>query len=107
MVTSHELVREVSRKAKIFCSSRGFQFEEVPEDILSAAGSFLGMDDPCHAKLRRLVSTAFTPSRSRASTSRSAIRPGSSSTTCWPIPKATSALAVSKARCGPSTRWSG
>ncbi|HMS77590.1 cytochrome P450 [Gordonia sp. (in: high G+C Gram-positive bacteria)] len=61
VVTSHELVREVSRKAKIFCSSRGFQFEEVPEDILSAAGSFLGMDDPRHAKLRRLVSTAFTP----------------------------------------------
>lgn len=61
VVTSHELVRYVSQNPAIFCSGQGFQFEEVPEDILTAAGSFLGMDDPRHAKLRRLVSAAFTP----------------------------------------------
>lgn len=61
VVTSHELIREVSQHPELFCSSRGFQFEEIPEDILDAAGSFLGMDDPRHALLRRLISSAFTP----------------------------------------------
>ena len=61
VVTSHELISEVSKNPEIFCSGQGFQFEEVPEDILEAAGSFLGMDDPRHAILRKLVSSAFTP----------------------------------------------
>ena len=61
VVTSHELISEVSKHPELFCSGEGFQFEEIPEDVLSAAGSFLGMDDPRHASLRKLVSSAFTP----------------------------------------------
>ncbi|MFJ2758989.1 cytochrome P450 [Nocardioides sp. NPDC087217] len=61
VVTTHELIGYVSKHPELFCSGQGFQFEEVPEDILDAAGSFLGMDDPRHAKLRKLVSVAFTP----------------------------------------------
>lgn len=61
VVTTHELIGYVSKHPELFCSGQGFQFEEVPEDILDAAGSFLGMDDPRHAKLRKLVSLAFTP----------------------------------------------
>jgi len=61
VVTSHELIREVSKSPDVFCSSQGFQFEEVPDDILEAAGSFLGMDAPRHGILRKLVSAAFTP----------------------------------------------
>ncbi|UAK39432.1 cytochrome P450 [Gordonia bronchialis] len=61
VVVSHEHISEVSKHPELFCSGQGFQFEEIPEDVLSAAGSFLGMDDPRHAALRRLVSSAFTP----------------------------------------------
>src|SRR5205807_9051505 len=35
--------------------------EEVPEDILDAAQSFLAMDGTRHSTLRRLVSSVFTP----------------------------------------------
>ena len=59
--TTHDLIAEVSKKPQIFCSGQGFQFEEVPDDILEAAGSFLGMDAPRHPVLRKLVSAAFTP----------------------------------------------
>lgn len=61
VVTSHELVKYVSQHPQLFSSAKGTQFEEVPEDILEAAQSFLGLDDPRHATLRRLVSAAFTP----------------------------------------------
>jgi len=61
VVTRHADVQEVSKNPKVFCSGQGFQFEEVPADILEAAGSFLGMDAPRHPALRRVVSAAFTP----------------------------------------------
>lgn len=63
VVTSHELIQEVSKNPQLFCSGQGFQMEEVPEDVNEAAGSFLGMDAPRHPVLRRLVSSAFTPKR--------------------------------------------
>jgi len=61
VVTRHEHIVEVSRHPEIYCSSKGFQFEEIPEDVNEAAGSFLGMDEPRHGQLRRIVSSAFTP----------------------------------------------
>lgn len=61
VVTSHELISYVSKNPQLFCSGQGFQFEEVPDDILEAAGSFLGMDAPRHPVLRKLISSAFTP----------------------------------------------
>jgi cytochrome P450 len=63
VVTTHELITEVSKTPEIYCSSKGFQFEEIPEDVNEAAGSFLGMDAPRHGQLRRIVSSAFTPRR--------------------------------------------
>lgn len=60
-ITRHEDVVAVSKNATVFCSGRGVMIEEVPEDILEAAQSFLAMDDPRHAALRKLVSVAFTP----------------------------------------------
>jgi len=65
-VTRHGDVLTVSRDPETYCSARGFQIEDVPEEILEAAGSFLGMDHPRHTKLRRLVSVAFSPRRVRA-----------------------------------------
>ncbi|HWJ82489.1 MAG TPA: cytochrome P450 [Nocardioides sp.] len=61
VATSHELIQHISKNPQLFCSGDGFQFEEVPSDILEAAGSFLGMDAPRHPKLRKIVSSAFTP----------------------------------------------
>ncbi|HSV37685.1 MAG TPA: cytochrome P450 [Nocardioidaceae bacterium] len=61
VVTRHADIQEVSKNPTVFCSGEGFQFEEVPADILEAAGSFLGMDAPRHPAMRRLISSAFTP----------------------------------------------
>jgi cytochrome P450 len=61
VVTSHELITEVSKSPERFCSGQGMQFEEVPDDISEAAASFLGMDGERHMALRKLVSAAFTP----------------------------------------------
>jgi cytochrome P450 len=36
-------------------------FEEIPQEVIEAASSFLAMDAPRHTQLRKLVSSAFTP----------------------------------------------
>jgi cytochrome P450 len=61
VVTRHEHIAEVSKSPERFCSGEGVQFEDVPQDLLEASHSFLGMDAPRHQQLRRLVSAAFTP----------------------------------------------
>jgi cytochrome P450 len=60
-VVSHGDVVSVSRRPQLFCSSQGVMFEDIPQDILDATQSFLGMDAPRHTVLRRLISAAFTP----------------------------------------------
>lgn len=60
-VVRHADIVRVSKDWETFSSAQGAQQEEVPEDILSAAESFLGMDPPRHTRLRKLVSAAFTP----------------------------------------------
>jgi cytochrome P450 len=73
-VLRHADVMTVSRDPETYSSAKGFQIEDVPEEILESAGSFLGMDHPRHTKLRRLVSVAFTPRRVRALEDRIAAR---------------------------------
>jgi cytochrome P450 len=60
-VMRYEDVRTVSRDPDTFRSGGGVIFEDIPPEILEASQSFLAMDDPRHAKLRKLVSVAFTP----------------------------------------------
>lgn len=60
-VTSHELIREVSTHPEIYCSGQGIQLEDVPEEFLEAASSFLAMDGQRHLTYRRLMSGSFTP----------------------------------------------
>lgn len=60
-VVRHADVVAVSRRPDLFCSGQGVMFEDVPQDVLDAAQSFLAMDAPRHTVLRRLVNSAFTP----------------------------------------------
>jgi cytochrome P450 len=60
-VVRHDDVVRVSRDSETFVSGDGVMFENVPADLLEASQSFLAMDDPRHAKIRKLVSAAFTP----------------------------------------------
>ena len=60
-ITRNEDIAYVSKNPEIFSSAQGVQIEAVPEDILDAAQSFLGMDGAKHSSLRRLISSVFTP----------------------------------------------
>lgn len=62
-VATNELIRQVSEDSDTFVARYGVMLEDIPEDILSAAQSFLAMDGDEHRSMRRLVSSAFTPRR--------------------------------------------
>ena len=76
-VLRHGDVLTVSRDPETYSSAKGHQIEDVPEEIIEAASSFLAMDHPRHTKLRRLVATAFSPRRVRALEADIAARAGS------------------------------
>jgi cytochrome P450 len=61
----HEDIAAVSKSPKLFCSGQGVQFMDAPPELLEASQSFLAMDAPRHAKLRKLVGSAFTPKQVR------------------------------------------
>ncbi len=53
---------EASRNPEVFCSGRGAtSVEDLPVEFNEYFGSMINMDDPRHARLRRIVSRAFTP----------------------------------------------
>ncbi len=60
-VTRHADLLEASRRADVFCSGKGSQIPDLPEELNEFFGSFISMDDPRHARLRRIVSRGFTP----------------------------------------------
>ncbi|WP_327090652.1 cytochrome P450 [Nonomuraea sp. NBC_01738] len=64
----HALVRhadilEASRNPEVFSSGRGgaTNIPDMPAEFAEYFGSMINMDDPRHARLRRIVSRAFTP----------------------------------------------
>jgi cytochrome P450 len=61
VVTRNEDVAYVSKNPEVFQSGQGITFEAIPEEMLDATQSFLGMDGAKHSSLRRLVSSVFTP----------------------------------------------
>ncbi|HEX3826994.1 MAG TPA: cytochrome P450 [Sporichthyaceae bacterium] len=62
-VTTLAEINEVSRNPEVYISGQGVLFDMLPAIFLTMTQSFLAMDNPQHGKLRRLVSSAFTPRR--------------------------------------------
>jgi len=52
---------EVSRRPEDFSSARGVNIVDMPPDLTEFFGSIIAMDNPRHARLRRIVSRGFTP----------------------------------------------
>lgn len=67
-LVTHADVVAVSRDSETWASGMqygGVMMENVPEDIIEMAHSILSMDDPRHSRLRKLISSVFTPRRVR------------------------------------------
>ncbi len=62
-LTRHQDILMASRTPEVFCSGKGSNIGDMPEAFLQFFGSMINMDDPQHARLRRIVSRGFTPAR--------------------------------------------
>src|SRR5947199_3567074 len=61
-IVRHADVEAVSNQPKLFCSGEGAtSIANLPAELNEFYGSMISMDDPRHAKIRRIVSKAFTP----------------------------------------------
>ena len=61
-LTRHEHVLYASRTPEIFSSARGAtSIPDLPSDFNEFFGGMINMDDPRHARQRRIVSRGFTP----------------------------------------------
>ena len=60
-VTRHADVLKISRNAQLYCSGKGTNIGDLPQPFQEFFGSMISMDDPRHARLRRIVSRGFTP----------------------------------------------
>ncbi len=54
-------ILHVSKNPAIFSSAQGIVLPDLPPEFVEFFNSMIGMDDPRHARLRRLVSAGFTP----------------------------------------------
>lgn len=61
VVTRHADVLEMSKNPGIFSSAEGITVLDSPAEFNEFFSSMIAMDDPRHARLRKLVSAGFTP----------------------------------------------
>ncbi len=61
-LTRHADISEASRHPEIYQSGKGAtSIVDMPDEMLDFFGSMINMDNPRHARLRRIVSAAFNP----------------------------------------------
>src|ERR1700728_1726801 len=60
-ITRRNDIADVSRNNEVFLAGKGVMFENFPVELLEASQSFLAMDPPRQAFLRKLASAAITP----------------------------------------------
>ena len=61
-VTRYADLDAISSQPAVFCSGKGaVSIQDIPADLHEFYGSMISMDDPRHARIRRIVSKAFTP----------------------------------------------
>ena len=60
-LTRYEDVWTASRNAQLFCSGKGSNIGDMPQEMNEFFGSMINMDDPKHFRLRSIVSKGFTP----------------------------------------------
>ncbi|HEY0507660.1 MAG TPA: cytochrome P450, partial [Blastococcus sp.] len=61
-VTRYADLDAISSQPAVFCSGEGaVSIQDIPADLHEFYGSMISMDDPRHARIRRIVSKAFTP----------------------------------------------
>ncbi|TDD42628.1 cytochrome P450, partial [Nonomuraea terrae] len=62
-LVKHADILEASRNPEVFSSGAGgaTNIPDMPAEFAEYFGSMINMDDPRHARLRRIVSRAFTP----------------------------------------------
>jgi len=61
-ITRHADIIEISRNPEVFSSAAGaVSILDLPQEMSEFFGSFISMDDPRHAHLRKIVSGTFTP----------------------------------------------
>ncbi len=61
VVINHADILHVSKHPEIYSSAQGITLLDAPPEINEYFNSMIAMDDPRHARLRRLVSAGFTP----------------------------------------------
>jgi cytochrome P450 len=61
VLTRHADILHVSKTPEIFSSASGITVGDLPPEFLEFFSSMIAMDDPRHARLRRIVSAGFTP----------------------------------------------
>ncbi|HEY5108851.1 MAG TPA: cytochrome P450 [Acidimicrobiales bacterium] len=67
VLTRHADVTEVSRHPDVYCSGKGaLTIIDLPEEMIDFFAGMISTDNPRHARLRRIVSAAFSPRHIRA-----------------------------------------
>ncbi len=60
-VTRYDDIVDMSRDTETFSSAAGITTLDLPPEFNEFFNSMIAMDDPRHARMRRIVSTGFTP----------------------------------------------